>query len=98
MKDLLTRGHVLFTEFQNVAAFKIYRILNFRKLVGFLIKKDVKIEFSNVLRIYELLLHLKSTLAEIWNIASRHRGKKSGAFFEEYCQLLILCQFCATKS
>ena len=58
-------------------------------------KKDTKIEFPDVLRIFELLLHLESNVAEIWNIASTHEGKKSGVFvFEKYCQLLILCQFC----
>ena len=81
MKDLLTGEQMLFTERQNFAAFKSYRILKFGKLVGFLIKKDAKIEFSDVLRIFELLLHLQSNLAEIWNIASTHKGKKSGAFF-----------------
>ena len=81
MTDLLTGEQMLFTERQNFAAFKSYRILKFGKLVGFLIKKDAKIEFSDVLRIFELLLHLKSNLAEIWNIASTHKGKKSGAFF-----------------
>ena len=81
MKDLLTGKHMLFTELQNFTAFKSYCILKFGKLVGFLIKKDTKIEFSDVLRIFELLLHLKSNLAEIWNIASTHKGKKSGAFF-----------------
>ena len=81
MKDLLTGEQMLFTELQNFAAFKSYRILKFGKLVGFLIKKDAKIEFSDVLCIFELLLHLQSNLAEIWNIASTHKGKKSGAFF-----------------
>ena len=81
MKDLLTGEQMLFTELQNFAAFKSYCILNFGKLVGFLIKKDAKIEFSDVLRIFELLLHLKSNLAEIWNIAFIHKGKKSGVFF-----------------
>ena len=41
---------------------------------------DAKIEFSDVLRIFELLLYFKSNLAEIWNIAFRHKGKKFGAF------------------
>ena len=90
-KDLLTGEQILFTELQNFAAFKSYRILNLGKLV---IKKHNKIKFLDVLRIFELLLHLESNLAEIWNIASTHKGKKSGAFFfEKYCQLLILCQF-----
>ena len=93
MKNLLTGEHMLFTERQNFAAFKSYRILKFGKLVGFLIKKDTKIEFSDVLRIFELLLHLQYNLAEIWNIASTHKGKKSGVFFFKYWQLLILCQF-----
>ena len=53
MKDLLTEKHIHFTELQNSAAFKRYRILKFGKLVGFLIKKDTKIEFSDVLRICE---------------------------------------------
>ena len=81
MKDLLTGKQMLFTELQNFAAFKSYRILKFGKLVGSLIKKDAKIEFSDVLHIFELLLHLESNLAEIWNIASTHEGKKSGVFF-----------------
>ena len=74
---------MLFTELQNFAAFKSYHILKFGKLVGFLIKKDEKIEFLDVLRIFELLLHLQSNLAKIWNIASTHKGKKSGAFFSK---------------
>ena len=81
MKDLLTGEQMLFTELKHFAVFKSYCILKFGKLVGFLIKKDTKIEFSDVLRNFELLLHLKSNLAEIWNIASTHKGKKSGAFF-----------------
>ena len=81
MKDLLTGEHMLFTELQNFAAFKNYRSLKLGKLVGFLIKKDTKIEFFDVLRIFELLLHFGSNLSEIWNIASIHKGKKSGAFF-----------------
>ena len=72
---------MLFTELQNFAAFKSYRILKLGKLVGFLIKKESKIEFSDVLHIFELLLHLEFNLAEIGNIASTHKGKKSGAFF-----------------
>ena len=94
-----TGEQMLSTELQNFAAFKSYCILKLGKLVRFLIKKDTKVEFSDVLGIFELLLHLKSNLAEIWNIASTHKGKKSGAFFfEKYCQLLILCQFCTKKS
>ena len=81
MKELLTGEQMLFTERQNFAAFKSYRILKFGKLVGFLIEKAAKIEFSDVLRIFELLLHLQSNLAEIWNIASTHKGKITGAFF-----------------
>ena len=77
MKDLLTREHMLFTELQNFAAFKSYCSLKLGKLVGFLVKKDTKIEFSDVLRIFELLLHLESNLAEIWNITYTHEGKKS---------------------
>ena len=72
MKDLLTGEHMLFTELQNSTMFKSYCNLKFGNLVGFLIKKDAKIEFSDVLRIFELLLHLVSNLAEIWNIASTH--------------------------
>ena len=72
---------MLFTELQNFAAFKSYCILKFGNLVGFLIKKDAKIEFSDVLRIFELVFQLESNLAEICNIASIHKGKKSGAFF-----------------
>ena len=68
MKDLLTGKQVLFTELQNFAAFKSYCMLKFGNLVGFLIKKDAKIEFLDVLRIFELLLHLQSNQAEIWNI------------------------------
>ena len=81
MKDLLSGEQMLFTELQNFATFKSYCILKFGKLVGFLIKKEAEIEFSDVLRIFELLLHLQSNLAEIWNIASTHKSKKSGAFF-----------------
>ena len=77
MKDLLTGKQMLFTELQNFSACKSYRILKLGKLVGFLIKKDAKIEFSDVLRIFELLLHLQSNLAEIWNITYTHEGKKS---------------------
>ena len=75
MKDLLTGEQVLFTELQNSAVFKSYHILKFGKSVGFLIKKYAKIEFSDVLRIFELLLQLQSNLAEIWSIASPHEGK-----------------------
>ena len=77
MKDLLTGEHMLFTELQNSAAFKIYLIVKFGKLVGFLIKKGTKMELFWVLRIFELLLHLQSNLAEIWNITYTHEGKKS---------------------
>ena len=56
MKDLPTGKHMLFTELQNSAAFKSYHVLKFRKLVGFQKKKDTKIEFSDVLRIFELRL------------------------------------------
>ena len=38
MKELLTGEQMLFTERQNFAAFKSYRILKFGKLVGFLNK------------------------------------------------------------
>ena len=65
MTDFLTGEQMLFTELQNFTAFKSYRILKFRKLVGSLIKKDAEIEFLDVLRIFELLLHLKSDLADI---------------------------------
>ena len=65
MKDLLTGKQMLFTELPNFAAFKSYHTLKFGELVGSLIKKDAKIEFSNVLHIFELLLQLESNLAEI---------------------------------
>ena len=65
MKDLFTGEQMLFTELQNFAAFKSYCILKFGNLVGFLIKKDAKIEFSDVLHIFELVLQLESNLAEI---------------------------------
>ena len=42
--------------------------------------KDAEIEFLDVLGTFELFLHLESNLAEIWNIAPTHKGKKSGAF------------------
>ena len=71
-KDLVIGKHVLFTELQYSAAFRSYRILKFGKLVGFLIKKDMKVEFSDVLCIFELLLHLEFNLTEIWNITSTH--------------------------
>ena len=48
MKDLLKGEQMLFTELQNFAAFKSYRILKFGKLVESLVKKDAKIEFSDV--------------------------------------------------
>ena len=67
---------MLFTKLQNFAVFKSYRIFKFdRKLVGFLIKKNAKIEFSDVLHTFELLLLLELNLAEIWNIASTNKGK-----------------------
>ena len=56
---------MLFIELQHFAAFKSYCNLKFGNLVGFLIKKDAEIEFSGVLRIFELLLNLESNLAEI---------------------------------
>ena len=83
MKDLLTGEQMLFTELQNFAAFKSYRILKFGKLVGSLIKKDAKIEFSDVLRIFELLLHLESILAEILNIALHMKAKNLEYFFSK---------------
>ena len=83
MKDLLAEEQIFFTELKNFAVFKSYCILKFGKLVGFLIKKDGQIEFSDDLRmrIVELLFQLQSNLAEIWDIASTHKGKISGAFF-----------------
>ena len=81
MKDLLTGEQIHFTELQNFASFNSYCILKFGNLAGSPIKKDAKIEFLNVLRFFKLLLHLESNLAEIWNIASIYKGKKSGAFF-----------------
>ena len=65
MKDILTGEHMLFTELQNFDAFKSYSILKFRKLVGFPMKKDGKIEFQGVLCIFELLLHVEFNLTEI---------------------------------
>ena len=62
---LLTGEQILFTELKNSATFKIYIILKFGKLVRFLLRKDTKIEFLDILRIFELLLHLESNLAEI---------------------------------
>ena len=57
MKDLLTGESMLFTELQNYATFKSYRIMKFGNLVGFLIKNDGKFEFSDNSRFSELLLH-----------------------------------------
>ena len=91
MKDLLTGKQMLFTKLQNSLALKNYCILKFGKLVRFLIKKGVKTEFLDVSSNFELLLHLDSNLAEIWNIACTHEGKKPGAFFQKYCHLSILC-------
>ena len=65
---------MVFTELQNFAAFKSYCMLKCGNLVGFLVKKDAKIEFSDVLHIFELLLHLESNLAESWDIASTING------------------------
>ena len=62
MKDLLPGEQMLFTELQNFTAFKSYCILKFE--VGSLIKKDAKIEFLDVLHIFEVHLHLESNLAE----------------------------------
>ena len=42
--------------------------------------------FLDVLRIFKLLLHLESNLAEIWNIGPIYKGKKSGAFFSKVFQ------------
>ena len=77
MKGLFTGKQMLFTERQNFSAFKSYCMLKFGNLVGLLIKKDAKIEFSDVLCIFELLLHFESNLAEICNIGSIHEGKRS---------------------
>ena len=98
MNDLLTGEQMLFTELQNFTGFLSYCILKFGKFVGFLIKKDAKIEFSDVLGIFELPLYLQSKLAEIWNIAYTHKVKNpEHYFFEKYCKFLILCQFCIKK-
>ena len=51
---------MLFEELRNSAAFKSYHILKLGSLVEFLMKKDVKIEFSNVLSIFEQFLESKS--------------------------------------
>ena len=49
IKDLPTGKKMLFTEVQNFAAFKSYRISKVINLVGFLIKKDGKLEFWIIL-------------------------------------------------
>ena len=65
MKDLLTGKQMLFTELQNSAAFKSYRILKFGNLVGFLIKKDRKFEFWIISRKMHQLEQFLSDLAKI---------------------------------
>ena len=74
MKDLLTGEHMLFTQLQNFSAFKSYRILKLGKLVIRISykKRTPKLNLSDVLRIFELLLHFESNLAEIRNIVSTH--------------------------
>ena len=63
MKDLLTGKQMLFTEFQNSAAFKSYGISKFRNLVGFLIKKDGKFELWIISRKMHQLEQCLSDLA-----------------------------------
>ena len=58
MKDLLTGEHMLITELQNFAAFKSFCILKFEKLVGFLMKKDAKIEFYRCFTYFWTMLWL----------------------------------------
>ena len=65
MKDLLTGKQMLFTELQNSAAFKSYRISKFVNLVVFLIKKDGKCEFWIISRKMHQLEQFLSDLAEI---------------------------------
>ena len=65
MKDLLAGKQMLFTELQNSAAFKSYRISKFGNLVGFLIKKDGKFEFWIISRKMHQLEQFLSDLAKI---------------------------------
>ena len=55
MKDLLTGKQMVFTELQNFAVFKSYRILKFGNLVEFLKRKDERFKFLDILHIFELL-------------------------------------------
>ena len=77
MKDLLAGDHMLFTELQNSAAFKSYRISKFANLIGFLMKKDAKFEIWIISQKMHQLEQFLSNLAEIWNITYTHEGKKS---------------------
>ena len=65
MKDLLAGKQMLFTELQNSAAFKSYRISKFGNLVGFLIKKDRRFEFWIISRKMHQLEQFLSNLAKI---------------------------------
>ena len=65
MKDNLTEQQRLFTELQNSAAFKSYRISKFANLVGFLVKKDGKFEFWIISRKMHQLEQFLSDLAKI---------------------------------
>ena len=65
MKDLLTGKQLLFTELQNSAVFKSYRISKFANLVGFFIKKDRKFEFWIISRKMHQLEQFLSDLAKI---------------------------------
>ena len=70
---------MLFTKLVNSTAFHI--LIKVRNSVGYLIKKDKRFEFSDILCIFELLLHFVANFTEIWNRVSTYIGKKSIAFF-----------------
>ena len=65
MKDILTGKQRHFTELRNFAPFKSYRISKFANLVGFLMKKDEKIEFWIISPKMHQLEQFLSDLAKI---------------------------------
>ena len=65
MKYLLIGKQRLFTELQNSAAFKSYRISKFANLVGILIRKDGKFEFWIISQKMHQLEQFMSDLAKI---------------------------------
>ena len=82
MKDLLTGEQMLSTERQNFGRVQKLSHFGVRKISRISYKKDTKIEFSDVLRIFELILHLESNLAEILKIPFAPRAKNLEHFLK----------------